>query len=258
MTTLALVRTDRYFFKSMEDAIKEVEARDRTLAVAGHEIRTPLTVLKLQAEMVLSILMRAAKSGDSPDTLNSIVPLVQNWEKQLMRLTQLANDMLSTSQIGHGTFPIRPKSIDLVELIEGVIRSHHYKTSQVTFTVEPRLSKVVGYWDPLRIEQVLLNLLNNAVNYGRENPIEIHLSVNGGLAKLRIKDQGIGICPEDIQRIFQPYERAESSVCVNGAGLGLYVVRAIVQAHKGKVWVESQVDCGSTFIVELPVTSKNK
>ncbi|HWL86882.1 MAG TPA: ATP-binding protein, partial [Polyangiaceae bacterium] len=111
---------------------------------------------------------------------------------------------------------------------------------------------VVGRWDPTRIEQITSNLLSNAIKYGQGKPILVEVTSENAHARLRIHDQGIGIAPEQQQRIFDRFERAVSVRHYGGFGLGLWIVRQIVEASGGQVTVESQVGQGSTFTVELP------
>ncbi len=111
-----------------------------------------------------------------------------------------------------------------------------------------------GHWDALRIEQVVINLLTNALKYGPGKPIEIRLSaLQPGMVTLEVQDQGIGLDPRDAARIFDRFERAVSASHYGGLGLGLYIARQIVQAHHGDIQVKSAPDRGATFTVILPV-----
>jgi signal transduction histidine kinase len=111
-----------------------------------------------------------------------------------------------------------------------------------------------GHWDRLRLEQVISNLLSNAAKYGAGHPVEVAVEADGERARLREKDGGIGIAPEDQARIFERFERASGVGHIHGLGLGLWITRQIVEAHGGSIRVESAVGQGSTFVVELPRT----
>jgi signal transduction histidine kinase len=117
---------------------------------------------------------------------------------------------------------------------------------------------VLGRWDPLRIEQVVANLLSNACKYGAGKPIRISVEVNGDRARLSVRDHGIGIAPADRERIFERFERAASARHYGGLGLGLYITRQVVEAHGGTIRVVSHTGAGSTFAVELPLESPRR
>src|SRR5262249_22997206 len=116
-------------------------------------------------------------------------------------------------------------------------------------------ASVLGRWDRSRLEQVLINLLTNAMKYGARQPIEVKIERAGNVARLAVRDNGIGIEPEIQVRIFDPFERAVSANDYGGLGLGLYIVRRIVEQHEGSVRVESQPGAGATFVVELPISA---
>jgi signal transduction histidine kinase len=110
----------------------------------------------------------------------------------------------------------------------------------------------VGRWDRFRLDQVTTNLLENAIKYGLGRPISVSIRASGGRAFLVVKDAGIGIAPEKQERIFEPFERAVSARHYGGLGLGLFIVRTIVEGLGGRISVTSTPDAGSTFVVELP------
>jgi signal transduction histidine kinase len=111
---------------------------------------------------------------------------------------------------------------------------------------------VRGYWDPARIGQVIANLLTNAMKYGRGRPITIAVTAEGSTAHLIVRDQGIGIAPEHLDRIFGRFERAVAPGQYSGMGMGLYITREIVEAHGGTITVTSALEQGATFTVTLP------
>lgn len=144
--------------------------------------------------------------------------------------------------------------MDLSALVASVLLKFEYEVKiakcEVQYNGEPG---VVGFWDPFRIEEVILNLLLNAMKYGSGKPVEISVSRTDGQAVLAIRDHGIGIAREDQVRIFNRFERAVSYKHFGGMGLGLYISREIVIAHGGKISVQSEPAVGSTFTMTLPL-----
>src|SRR5262249_5772648 len=121
--------------------------------------------------------------------------------------------------------------------------------------VEMRLSSAPGFWDRLRVEQIITNLISNAVKYAPGARVEVSVEPDGNDAKLVVRDEGIGIAPENLGRIFERFERAVPTNAYGGLGVGLYIVRTIVQAHEGSIAVASEPAKGSTFTVRLPMNA---
>ena len=141
-------------------------------------------------------------------------------------------------------------------ILREVIATYQPEAEQSGYVV--RLSappSVPGFWDPLRVGQVVTNLLSNAMKFGRRNPIDITVQVDGNTVQIAVRDRGIGIAPAEQSRIFRRFERGMSPASYGGLGLGLYIVERIAQAHGGSVRVESVVGEGSTFTVELPIAA---
>jgi signal transduction histidine kinase len=148
---------------------------------------------------------------------------------------------------------LEPETMDLVVAIQAVVErlGEQFRRSGSTVTIQAPPS-AVGRWDRLRIEQVIINLLSNAIKYGQGKPIAVTIEVDPARARLIVQDQGIGIPPDAIGRLFAPFERAVSSRHYSGLGLGLYIVHQIIEAHGGSIRVHSRLGSGSTFTVELP------
>jgi len=150
---------------------------------------------------------------------------------------------------------IQPKPTDLAQLARAVVENLRQQAeaagSAITLEAPPALP---GVWDEFRIEQVLTNLLTNALRYGSGKPVEMVVRQDGDIAHVGVRDHGIGIAPEDQARIFGQFERTEDSrKHAAGLGLGLYITRKIVDLHEGRIGVESAPGAGSLFIVELPL-----
>ena len=229
-----------------------IQARDDFFNITSHELKTPLTSLKLLSQLAQRAI---DKSDDKVYRAESINKLVTQTDLQVNRLTRLVNDMLDVGSMKNGNLKIEPQQTEMCQIVLDVIdRMQPILTRENTPTEFICTQKIEGYWDHGRIEQVVTNLLTNAVKYGRCHPIIIKLEKRNSFARLSIKDQGIGVDPRDKDRIFNRFERAISANEVSGFGLGLFIIDQIVKAHHGRVWVESQGhDQGSTFIVELPI-----
>jgi signal transduction histidine kinase len=224
--------------------------RDEFLSVASHELRTPLTTLKLQTQL----RQFAVQRGDSSVyTKTEVDALLQMTERQANRLARLVDDMLDISRIVNGKLALNTGFVELGKLVKDVIENSvpSWTNSLDLFTVEVPHS-VSGIWDRYRIEQVVTNLVTNALKYGEGKPVQVRVKKTETNAVLEVEDQGMGIAPENLERIFQRFERASEGTQISGLGLGLYITREIVELHRGRVYVRSELGKGSTFVVELP------
>ncbi|HEX5751485.1 MAG TPA: ATP-binding protein [Archangium sp.] len=227
-----------------------VRLREDFLSVASHELHTPLTPLRLH----LQTLQRAlAASGDGVGT-GRLMPKVDKALAQVRRLSQLVDDLLDVSRLTSGRLRLRLEPVDLVELTRDLAErfSEQARAAGCTLRVTTE-GPTTGQWDRMRLEQVLTNLITNALKYGVDHPVELHVSSAGGRARWSIRDHGIGIAPEDLERIFGRFERAVSTRQYGGLGLGLYISREIARAFGGDIHVESQPGAGAVFTLELPL-----
>lgn len=234
-----------------EDLRKAVQSRDEFLSIASHELRTPLSSLKMQLQM-------GAKATDVERGLTpppeKIAKVFSVSIRQIQRLDRLIEDLLSVSRIHAGKLAYRIEEVNLAQLVRDVCENHGEILATEKIEVELDLQPdVVGFWDKDRLEQVVVNLLSNSVKYGAGRPILISLRKSAGeSAQLAIKDSGIGIEKEKQDKIFDRFERAVSATNISGLGIGLYIARAIVEAHKGTIAVASKLGEGATFTVALP------
>jgi PAS domain S-box-containing protein len=223
----------------VQEALKE---RDDFISVAAHELRTPLTALQLK-------LQGLARAGDIERKTERLGGAV----RQTRRLTQLVDRLLDVSRIAQGRVEIRPETFDIAVLVRQVAEDFREPAVQAHSPLQLHLAEHVhGAWDRLRIEQVLVNLLSNAVKYGAGKPIVVTLDAAPDTVRLVVADQGIGIAPENVGRIFGRFQRAAPIRNYGGLGLGLFITRHIVEAHGGTISVVSKVGEGATFVVELP------
>jgi signal transduction histidine kinase len=230
------------------EAQRAIRVRDDFLSVASHELKTPLTALKLQVE---GLLMASGQQPEPPWVV-SIKNNLAVIARQVVRLDKLVANLLDVSRIAAGRLILEPKSLNLVAVAREVVANFQPELTRQHISLELVADDVVmGVWDPLRIEQIITNLVSNAIRYGAGNLIEIKVDSVGSDARLTVRDHGIGIAPHDLERVFERFERAVS-VDYGGLGLGLYISRQIVRAHGGTISVESQLGQGSTFTVVLP------
>jgi signal transduction histidine kinase len=250
------------------EAQAAIRSRDIFLTVASHELRSPLTALQIQVHSMRRLAARAAVHPSSPPnvghvreplpaparSLEKIAAKIEVAARQVARLTRLVDDLLDVSQIGAGRLRLRLERMDLVALVGEVQMRLEAQLAQSQCTLEISAhGPVVGMWDHSRLDQVLVNLLSNAMKYGPGEAIEIEVFATDTAARLCVRDHGIGIAPEDQARIFDRFERAVSDRLYMGLGMGLWIVRKIVAAHGGSIRVESRPGIGATFIVELPL-----
>ncbi|MBN9684584.1 MULTISPECIES: sensor histidine kinase [unclassified Corallococcus] len=235
----------------LHGAREAIRLRDEFLSVASHELKTPLTPLSLK----LQALSRAVKSYPDSPLVPVIEAHVETGHRQVRRLTELMNDLLDVSRISAGTFRLQREEVDVAEVVREVaaLFAPRFALEHCEFQVEAPES-VRGCFDRARLAQVLDHLLDNALKYGAGTPVSVRLVVDGPVARLTVRDGGIGISPEQRPRLFERYGRAVSERHYGGLGLGLYLTRTIVEAEGGSVSLDSQLGEGAMITVELPLT----
>ena len=177
---------------------------------------------------------------------------------QAQKLTTLLEELLDLTRIRSGKLELVREPVDLVQVTRDMVnRLSDGSGLSHLISISTSAVSITGKWDLSRIEQIVTNLLTNAIKYGEAKPISIHLSIDetSHQAVLTVKDQGMGIPPELQEKIFERFQRGVGPTKITGLGLGLYIVRQTVEAHQGKVSVQSKLGSGSTFTVTLPLTS---
>jgi PAS domain S-box-containing protein len=235
--------------KQAEEALRQaIVLRDDFLSVASHELRTPLTSLKLEVANLLRLLQR----GDSPIDPRVTVK-VERIDAQSGRLHRLIDELLDVSRIAAGRLELKLEEVDLSQ-VAAEVRSRFYDeaTRQGCAITVHAPAEMRGLWDRSRLDQVLTNLISNAIKYGDCKPIEVTVETEGDRALIAVRDHGVGIAPAEHTRIFGRFERAASSRNYGGIGLGLWIVKQIVDALGGQISVESRPGAGSLFRVSLP------
>jgi PAS domain S-box-containing protein len=241
--------------KEVEQRLRDaLKARDEFLSIASHELKTPVTSLKLQAQIRLRELKRQETKALDPERVKSDLELDL---RQVERLSRLIDDMLDISRISSGKLQMQKETFDLCQEVAEVIERlrPQFEVFQSDIRIE-HCGSVVGSWDKFRIEQVVLNLLINALKYGAGKPVHVEIAKVDGHGVLSVQDEGVGIPQADISRIFERFERAHTQSDSGGLGLGLFISRQIVEMHGGHISVDSQPGKGSTFKVALPIEKK--
>jgi len=227
---------------------KAVRLRDEFLSVASHELRTPITSLMLTVER----LLRSGATGKplSAESLSSSINRVQHSAERLRRLT---DELLDVTRIEQGRLELNLATVELGALARQVVEELKFELAAARCPTAIEADEAVaGVWDPSRLDQVITNLLTNALKFGPGHPIDIRIRNVGEAAQLSVRDYGVGIEPARQPFVFDRFERAVSSKHYGGLGLGLYIARRIVRAHGGDLRVESEPGRGATFTVTLP------
>jgi PAS domain S-box-containing protein len=234
------------------EAKDAVRLRDEFLGIASHELKTPLTPLRLKLQM-LQRQMSGAPQESTPLATERVSESLEVALRQVRKLAHLVDSLLDVSRITAGRLRLELEELDLSSVAAELLSRFSPSAVQHGCALELHApGPVFGRWDRLRVEQVVTNLLSNALKYGAGRPVVIRVEEDGERARLTVKDQGIGIAEADLTRIFERFERAVSDRHYGGLGLGLYITRQIVEAFGGTVRVASQPGQGSTFTLELP------
>lgn len=228
-------------------AKEEVRARDEFLSVASHELRTPVTALHVQLQMLQRVVERIGAPGPVKERVESL-------DRQVRRLASLVEALLDLSRIRLGRMELAREPVDLAALAREVAAPYQADLDLARGSSVRVLAPqpVVASLDRVRVEQVLGNLLGNAVKFGEGKPVEIRVDRAGGTVQVEVVDRGVGIGADQIDRIFGRFERAAPAHHYPGLGLGLYVAREIVEAHGGKIRVQGEPGKGASFLVEFP------
>ena len=235
---------------TQEELQRSLRMRDEFMSLVAHELRTPLNTLFLESQMRTLQLRRGNSEAFGPEQLTA---MTRRDERQIKAMIRLIDDMLDVSRMRSGKLSIRPAQVELTGLLEQVVSDLSLQAAATgcSISLAPH-APVSGYWDEFRIEQVIVNLLTNALRYGGGCTVEVSLHQLPGAVRIDVRDQGKGIAVEDIERIFEPYERGTRNGEPKGLGLGLYISRQLAVAHGGELMVMSEAGQGSTFSLVLP------
>ena len=221
---------------------KRMEAAQRDfLAMVSHDLRSPLTVIRASAQL----LQRRGEYRET--TVETILEYVD-------RMARLIDDLADVVRLEEGHLPLQREPLDLVALARECAAAAEEQSARHAVRVEAPDASVCGAWDRVRLGQVLENLLGNALKHGaEEGEVVVRVEERDGEALISVQDSGPGIDPEHVPHLFDRFYRASTSS--TGLGLGLYISRILVEAHGGRIWVESRPGQGSTFTMALPLHS---
>lgn len=228
--------------KALKRANNAIAVRDDFLSLISHELKTPLTALKLNIDIIKRV--HQEEFPDSPSKVQ-----IESSVRQVGRLERLIVAMMDLTMFDSGQLALLRKDSDLKKIIQDAVTSLNHESIQITFPeVELR-----GHWDPVRLEQIASNIIHNAIKYGHGKPVEINMGLEENKVWFSVKDYGAGIDEKDHKRIFKRFQRANTCTDVQGLGLGLYLTKKLVKFHQGEIEVESKPGVGSLFKVRLPV-----
>jgi signal transduction histidine kinase len=224
--------------------------RDEFMSMVSHEMRTPLNTLYLETQLRKMQLERGNMAAFGAEQLQR---MVARDDRQIQSIIRLIDDMLDVSRIRSGKLSLRPGWVELSGLLRRIV--HDLTPQAITagtgITLEAG-TPVSGWWDEFRIEQIVINLLTNAMRYGCQQPVSVTLTVEQDWARIDVRDCGPGIAPENQAKIFEPYERGVGSEAPAGLGLGLYISRQLAEVHEGSLTLQSKPGEGAVFSLTLP------
>ena len=221
--------------------------RDDFLSIASHELKTPITSLRLQTQMTIRSMENSPDKNLPPEKLEKFFGTAN---KQLDKLTRLIDDLLDTTRIRAGKLTVEPIEVNFSNLVVDIVDRFNDLFIQAKCNTNLDLEKnIMVYCDPFRAEQVIVNLFSNVIKYAPGMPISVTHTQKDDMAYLQIKDEGPGILPEKLQSIFERFKRGNKHEGISGLGLGLYIAKQVMDAHNGSITVESELGKGSSFTI---------
>lgn len=245
-------KAEQLRIKTSEENLRQaVKARDDFISLCSHELKTPLTSMRIHFQLAKKLYDEGSLKVFSREAVKTRIDIAN---RQIDRMTKLIDNMLEVSGIASGKLQFDSTAVDLHGLIIDILHKFHPQAEEAHIEMDFKTdySHPVILGDFNRLEQAINNLLANAVKYGKGKPVDIVLNSLGTEAFLSITDHGIGIEEENLDRIFRKYERAISPHEISGLGLGLYISRQIIEGHMGNLSVKSKKGEGSTFTIRLP------
>lgn len=226
---------------------KELALKNEFICVASHELKTPLTALMLQVEMAKKFIDTHGIEAISPKRMQS---LINRTHQDVLRLSRLVDDMMDVSRIHSGKFSMNYEFFNLEDFMED-LKNRISSDKKIMWKVH---APVLVKWDRYRIEQVILNLINNAEKHASASDIDINVGMGGGNVYISVRDYGPGIPREIHEKIFERFERGQENSS-EGFGIGLYICNEIIKYHNGKIAIESESGKGANFMFQIPVNT---
>ena len=237
--------------KARTEAENAVEMRDKFMSIASHELKTPLTTILLHLRATLK---RTSTQSIADFSGEKLVKSLSVAEQQSQRLTIMIKDLLNVSLVSTGRIQIQTQPAELSQIIENLVQTFEEQITKEKIKLSVDIKdKIEGEWDIIRIEQIISNLLTNALKYGHNKPIHISLQRKTQIATIIVTDHGPGIPSQEQTKIFDLFHRVENGTDKKGLGVGLFISKQIALSHGGDLTVKSQQGKGTSFILTLPI-----
>lgn len=234
---------------------RALKMRDDFISLVAHELRTPLNTLHIETQVRMLHLQRGDLAVFDKQRLNA---MVERDARQINSMVRLISDMVDVCRVNSGNLSVRPEKINLSQLVARVAGDFALQAQAKGSVINLDIAEdIYGSWDDFRIEQILVNLITNALRYGGGKPVGVILAVKGDHVEVCVQDQGRGIPANEHQRIFEKFERLGNNEVREGLGMGLYIARQLAEAHGGTLGVSSKLGEGSCFTLRLPFVYAN-
>lgn len=245
----ALEKTRHKLHLTQVELQQALEMRDDFISMVAHELRTPLNTLSLESQTRLMLLAKGEMQAFGAEQLRT---MFLRDSRQIDSMNRLIGDMADVSRIQSGRLSLRSSQVNLSALLRRVVDdlAQQAQTAGCEFSLDIH-AEVEGNWDEFRVEQIIVNLLTNALRYGAGRPVAVSLEQDKTEVEIKVRDHGVGICSSDQQRIFNRFERLGTKEVREGLGMGLYIARQLAEAQGGSLHVESVLGQGATFCLRL-------
>lgn len=221
------------------------------LSIASHELKTPITGLKLQADMAKRAIEKLGPDAFSPERVKR---LIHNFHYDINRLKILVDDILDVSRIASGKLSMKMEYVNVEEFLFEIVDRMSQNFSQFNHLVDVKINAPIHMTlDPHRMEQVISNLISNAIRYGNGSSIKFYIFTHSKSLFISVSDKGPGISNENQKCLFERLKKKKNKIENEGLGLGLFISNEIVKAHNGQIHLASHFGEGANFTVEIPI-----